>query len=219
MCVCVCVCVTLKERKKERERERERYKLQTAGESQPTCTSIHNEWMGHSASPRHVRSLLVSSPFSRWADVSCCTHTPACVSMTGLFWLSKQVLKRMCDFDSSCALMFSSLNLLAPTTNGPFLSWSVFAKVLHALQNRLHFIVKHQPLPFPTLVVFLPRRLKFPLASLHIILCESFCRLIFARFGFFPWGFAVRQIAPHFDRSESRKCFAELSYNRVPIAR
>ena len=41
----------------------------------------------------------------------------------------------MCDFDSSCALMFSSLNLLAPTTNGPFLSWSVFAKVLHALQN------------------------------------------------------------------------------------
>ena len=40
------MCVT--ERKKERERdvivtERERYKLQTAGVSQPTCTSIHNE--------------------------------------------------------------------------------------------------------------------------------------------------------------------------------
>ena len=77
-------------------------------------------------------------------------------------------------------------------------------------KHRLHFIVKHQPHPFPTLVVFLPRRLKFPLASLLIILFESFCRLIFARFGFFPWGFDVRQIAPHLDRSESRKCFAEL---------
>ena len=165
--------------------------------------------------------LISFITFLRWADASCCTHTPACVSATGLFWLSKQVFfLKKCDFDSSCALMFSSLNLLVPTTNSPFLSWSVFAKVLHTLQNiRLHSIVKHRPLPFPTLVVFLPRRLKFPLARLLIILFESFCRLIFARFGFFPWGFNVRQIAPHFDRSESRKCFAELSYNRDPIAR
>ena len=46
------MCVTLKEKKRERGRERERdvivtererYKLQTAGVSQPTCTSIHNE--------------------------------------------------------------------------------------------------------------------------------------------------------------------------------
>ena len=152
--------------------------------------------------------------------MSCCTHTPACVSATGLFWLSKQVLKKMCNFDSSCALMFSSLNLLVPTTNGPFLSSiSLCKSPARTAKHRLHFIVKHQPLPFPTLVVFLPRRLKFPLASLLIILFESFCRLIFARFGFFPWGFDVRQIAPHFDRSESRKCFAELSYNRDSIAR
>ena len=42
----------MSERKKQRERERERevivtererYELQTAGVSQPTCTSIHNE--------------------------------------------------------------------------------------------------------------------------------------------------------------------------------
>ena len=217
----MCVCDWKKERERERDvivTERERYKLQTTGVSQPTCTSIHNEWMGHSASPWHARSLLVSSPFWLWADLSCCTHTPACVSVTGLFWLSKQVLKRMWDwqFVRFDVLKFEFIS--ADNKRPLFVLISLCKSPARTAKHRLHFIVKHQPLPFPTLVVFLPRRLKFPLASLLTILFESFCRLIFARFGIFPWGFAVRQIAPHFDRSESRKCFAELSYNRDLIA-
>ena len=132
------MCVWLKERKRERDvivTERERYKLQTAGASQPTCTSIHNEWMGHSASPQHARSSLVSSPFRvelMW--VAARTRLPVCQRQI-CFGCQSKFLKKKCATDSSCTLMFSSLNLLVPTTNGPFLSWSVFAKVLHALQN------------------------------------------------------------------------------------
>ena len=164
--------------------------------------------------------LISFVTFLRSADVSCCTHTPACVSVTGLFWLSKQVLTKMCDFDSLCALMFSSLNLLVPTTNGPFLSWSVFAKVLHALQNidsisssnTSHSRSRPWSSFFHADWNFLWR------------VCLSYCLNRSADWfspdlAFFPRRFDVRQIAPHFDRSESRKRFTELSYNRDPIAR
>ena len=164
--------------------------------------------------------LISFVTFSRWVDVSCCTHTPACVSATGLFWLSKQVFKKKCATDSSCALMFSSLNLLVPTTNGPFLSWSVFAKVLHSLQNidsisssnTSHSCSRPWSSFFHADWNFLLR------------VCLSYCLNRSADWfspdlTFFPWGFDVRQIAPHFGRSESRKCFAELSYSRDPITR